>query len=101
MPGAVDIDRLIATPSSIGGLDASPIKPRRERRRLVVLGSRDVLREISASPPSLTRPSILAEQANNPRIMGKQRKNRNALYLLISTIKLKNIPNSNTYAILL
>jgi hypothetical protein len=43
----------------------SPIKVLRERIKAEVLGSRDVFRERSPAPPSLTIPSILAEQEEN------------------------------------
>jgi hypothetical protein len=62
MPGALAMDLLISGPSRMGFSDASPINPRKERIRAVVLGSRAVVMVSSAAPPVIIAPSILAEQ---------------------------------------
>jgi len=84
-PGAAAIDWLMAAPSSMGAFADSPMKPRRERIKAIVLGSKEVLMTRSAAPPCLTTPSILAEQENN--IINRGIKNRQFSLLRIVIVK--------------
>jgi hypothetical protein len=61
----------------------SPINPLRELIRPTVLGSRDVLTFISAAPPPITTPSILAEQEKNTAKKGTNNKKERLLKVCI------------------
>jgi hypothetical protein len=76
IPGAAANERLMASPFRVGVFLVSPIKSLRDRTRLTVLGPSDVLTFISAAPPSITTPSILAEQEKNPAKKGKNNKKK-------------------------
>jgi hypothetical protein len=73
-PGEADIERLIAEPSSIGAFWFPPMNKRSDRIRFVVLGPRDAFIVRLAAPPSLTTPSILAEQEESAKKMEKNNK---------------------------
>jgi len=69
-PGASAKDRLMVAPSSMGESSAPPMNARRELIKPIVLGCKEVLTEISAEPPSLTTPSILAVQERKTAMRG-------------------------------
>jgi hypothetical protein len=73
IPEAAANDRLMASPFRTGTFLVFPIKPRRDWTRPTVLGPRDALRLISAAPPPITTPSILAEHDKNTARKGKNR----------------------------
>ena len=81
-PGAAAMEPVMDGPSRMGASAAPPIKPRRELISAVVFGSRVVKSEISAAPPSLTVPLILAEQEKKTADTGITN-NKNKFFRLI------------------
>jgi hypothetical protein len=76
MPEAAANDRFMAPASRVGVFFVSPIKLLMDWTRLTVLEPSDALTFISAEPPAITTPSILAEQDRNTAKTGKNNKKK-------------------------